>query len=175
MYLASSLGRLKAQKIGQKSMTIIYMAHPSMERGEENNMNGTHFFLDTAYVLTLLNPHDVYHEQAKALPPSIRVAHEVWITEAVLIEIGNALAHSNRSAAAVAFINSCYFTPNVKVVSVDTALLCRAIDFYQRREDKGWGLTDCISFIVMEDNGITDALTTDEHFQQAGFRARLRE
>ena len=39
MYLASSLERLRDQKIGQKSMTIIYMAHPSMERGEDDNMN----------------------------------------------------------------------------------------------------------------------------------------
>ncbi|MCZ7398391.1 MAG: hypothetical protein O8C62_01705 [Candidatus Methanoperedens sp.] len=54
-------------------------------------------------------------------------AHEVWLTEAVLIEIANALASSNRSAA-VAFINSCYFTPNVRVVSVDSKLLKRAVD-----------------------------------------------
>ena len=89
-------------------------------------------------------------------------------------DVGNALARSNRSAA-VAFINSCYVTPNVKVVSVDSALLRRAIAFYHSRGDKEWGLTDCISFIVMEDNGLTEALTTDEHFQQAGFRALLRE
>ena len=48
-------------------MTIIYMAHPGMERGEENNRNGTHFFLDTAYVLALLNPHDVYHKHVKVV------------------------------------------------------------------------------------------------------------
>jgi len=65
-------------------------------------------------------------------------------------------------------------TPNVNVVSVDRTLMHRAIDFYRGREDKEWGLTDCISFIVMEDHGLTDALTTDEHFQQAGFRALLR-
>ncbi|KAF5428591.1 hypothetical protein C5S39_11130 [Candidatus Methanophagaceae archaeon] len=51
----------------------------------------------------------------------------------------------------------------------------RAIDFYRDREDKEWGLTDCISFIVMGDQGLTDALTADEHFEQAGFRALLRE
>ncbi|KAF5428592.1 hypothetical protein C5S39_11135 [Candidatus Methanophagaceae archaeon] len=79
MYLASSLGRLKGQEIGQKSMTIIYMAHPSVERGADNTMN--RFFLDTAYVLALFNPHDRYHEQAKSLFPSMRVAHEVWITK----------------------------------------------------------------------------------------------
>ena len=116
-------------------------------------MNESRFFLDTAYVLALLNPHDSYHKRAKALLPSVRVAHEVWITEAVLVEIGNALSRSNRSTA-VAFINSCYVTPNVTVVSVDTALMQRAIDFYHSREDKEWGLTDCISFIVMEDHGI---------------------
>ncbi len=104
----------------------------------------------------------------------MRVAHEVWITEAILVEIGNALARSNRSTAA-AFINSCYVTPKVNVVSVDRTLMQRAIDFYRDREDKEWGLTDCISFIVMGDHGLTDALTADEHFEQAGFRALLRE
>ena len=103
-------------------MTITYMASPS-EKKDVGNMNASWFFLDTAYVLALLN----------------------------------------------------YVTPNVKVVSVDSALLRRAIDFYHSRGDKEWGLTDCISFIVMEDNGLTEALTTDEHFQQAGFRALLRE
>ena len=132
------------------------------------------FFLDTAYVLALLNPNDVYHQQAKALLPSVRIAQEVWITEAILVEIGNALARSNRSVA-VAFINSCYITPNVKVVSIDSVLLRRAMDFYHSRKDKEWGLTDCISFIVMEDHGLTEALTTDEHFQQAGFGALLRD
>lgn len=137
-------------------------------------MNASRFFLDTAYVLALLNPNDIHHQQAKALLHSVRVAHEVWITEAILVEIGNALARSNRSAA-VAFINSCYVTPNVKVVSVDSGLLRRAIDFYHAREDKEWELTDCISFIVMEGHGLTETLTTDEHFQQAGFRALLQE
>jgi len=45
----------------------------------------------------------------------------------------------------------------------------------ERGGDKEWGLTDCISFIVMGDHGLTDASTTDEHFEQAGFRALLRE
>ncbi len=132
------------------------------------------FFLDTAYVLALLNPNDIFHRRAKALLTSMQSAQEVWITEAVLIEIGNALARSNRFAAA-AFINSCYVTPNVRVVPVDSSLLKRAIDFYNNREDKEWGLTDCISFIVMGDHGLTEALTADEHFQQAGFHALLLE
>jgi len=54
-------------------------------------------------------------------------------------------------------------------------LLHNAIDFYHKRNDKEWGLTDCISFIVMEEQSLQNALTSDEHFQQAGFRALLRE
>ena len=45
----------------------------------------------------------------------------------------------------------------------------------KKRMDKGWGLTDCTSFIVMQHYDVIDALTTDEHFQQAGFRALLLE
>ena len=135
-------------------------------------MKANRFFLDTAYVLALLNPKDTYHKYAKALLPSIHSAREVWLTEAVLIEIANALASSNRSAA-VAFINSCYVTPNVRIISVDSKLLKRAINLYENRGDKEWGLTDCISFIVMDDNDLTVAFTADDHFVQAGFRARL--
>lgn len=66
-----------------------------------------------------------------------------------------------------------YSTANVKVISVDMALFCRAVEFYRTHADKQWGLTDCISFIIMQDHGMTEALTMDEHFQQAGFRALL--
>jgi predicted nucleic acid-binding protein len=91
-----------------------------------------------------------------------------------LIEIGNSLARSNRSAA-VAFIDSLYSTYNINVIPVENTLLHRAIGLYQKRDDKEWGLIDCISFIVMDDQGLRNALTSDEHFQQAGFRALLRE
>ena len=137
-------------------------------------MNINRFFMDTAYVLALLNQNDRFHEQAKAILPKIRIADEVCITETVVIEIGNSLARSNRSLA-VSFIESLYSTCNVNVLPVDSALLRSAIDFYQKRDDKEWGLTDCISFIVMEEQGLRNALTSDEHFQQAGFRALLRE
>ena len=135
-------------------------------------MAAERFFLDTAYVIALLNPRDAYHRKAKMLLPRMHTAQEVWTTEAILTELGNAVACSNRSAA-VAFINSCYVTSNVKIVTIDRVLFRRAVEFYHSREDKEGGLTDCISFIVMEDYGLTEALTADEHFQQAGFQALL--
>jgi hypothetical protein len=51
--------------------------------------------------------------------------------------------------------------------------LQRGLDLFAGRSDKNWSLTDCISFVVMQDEGLTEALTGDSHFEQAGFKALL--
>jgi predicted nucleic acid-binding protein len=50
----------------------------------------------------------------------------------------------------------------------------RALSRYEERTDKDWSLTDCASFLIMEAEGIEEALTYDQHFAQVGFRALLR-
>jgi predicted nucleic acid-binding protein len=135
-------------------------------------MSNERLFLDTAFIQALLSPRDDYHNQAKQLFPRIRAASEVWITEAIFAEVGNALSAFNRNGA-VQFIQQCYRTDNINVVSVDTELLMQALTLYQSRSDKTWGLTDCISFVVMQQQNLTDAVTGDRHFVQAGFRALM--
>ncbi len=130
--------------------------------------------LDTVFVQALLDRNDQLHARAKSLRPLLDRAKTVYITEAVLVEIGNALSSRNR-AGAVAFIEMCYRTPNIRVVEVDSQRLMNALALYRDRPDKSWGLTDCLSFVVMREFGLTDALTADEHFVQAGFRALMRE
>ena len=137
-------------------------------------MKPTRLFLDTTFVQALLNRNDQYHQIAKACLGKLRTAKEVWTTEAILIEIGNALSATHREAA-VRFIDQCYATSNIHVVSVDTGLLKRALSLYDQRTDKEWGLTDCISFVVMSEQSLSDAMTADRHFIQAGFRAIMRE
>ncbi len=137
-------------------------------------MSDERFFLDTVFVQALLNRRDQYHAQALAFAPRLRAAAEVWVTEAILIEIGNALSTTSRAGAAE-FIRRCCQTPHILVVPVDTALLRRALELYEARDDKGWGLTDCISSVVMREQGLSDAVTADAHFQQAEFRALLLE
>jgi hypothetical protein len=137
-------------------------------------MNSERLLLNTVFVQALLNRRDEYHAQAKAILPHVRTAAEVWVTEAVLVEVGNALSALNRTAV-VQFIQQCYHTANMRVVSVDTLLLIRALQLYHARLDKTWGLTDCISFVVMQEQNLTDAVTADEHFMQAGYRALLLE
>lgn len=62
-------------------------------------MNGDRLFLDTVFIQALLNRRDQYHDKAKVFLPRLRNALEVWVTEAVLIEVGNALSAVNRTAA----------------------------------------------------------------------------
>ena len=128
--------------------------------------------LDTVFIQALLNRRDQYHGQAKNLFPQVKEAQEVWVTEAVLVEVGNALSAFNRDGA-VRFIRQCYETPNIHVVAVETGLLEEALALYSERLDKRWGLTDCISFVVMRQRGLTAAVTADEHFVQAGFQALM--
>ncbi len=130
------------------------------------------FFLDTVFIQALLSRRDQYHDQAKALLPRVREALEVWVTEAILVEVGNALAAFEREAA-TQFIRQCYRTPNIKVAHVNTTLLEEALTLYADRPDKEWGLTDCISFVVMRQHDLTAAATADEHFIQAGFRTLM--
>jgi uncharacterized protein len=82
--------------------------------------------LDTVFVQALLNRRDQYYRQALALLPRVRTAKEVWITEAVLIEVANALSAVNRLGA-VEFTRSCYRTSNMQVVPVDASLLDKAL------------------------------------------------
>jgi uncharacterized protein len=51
--------------------------------------------------------------------------------------------------------------------------LDQAVELFRQRSDKNWSLTDCLSFVVMSELQLTDALSTDRHFSQAGFRALL--
>src|SRR5438477_1964762 len=131
-------------------------------------MTAERFLLDTVFIQALLNRRDSYHKQATAFLPRVRKASEVWVTEAVLVEVGNALSAIDRLVAAQ-FIQQCYRTENMRVVSVDTVLLNQGLALYQSRQDKTWSLTDCISFVVMEQQGITDAVTADRHFSQTGY------
>ena len=132
-------------------------------------------FLDTAYVVALAIPADQYHGQALALADSFEQEHlRVVTTRAVLVEIGNALARPSYRAASIAYLQSLEQDPAAEIVPLTEELYSRAFDLYQSREDKEWGLVDCISFVVMEEQGITDALTADKHFEQAGFNVLLR-
>ena len=130
-------------------------------------------FVDMGYILALINTSDEHHERASDIASEI--VGRFVITEAVLTEISNTLSRLRWRSASVAAIEDLRSDPDIEVVSISPELFDRAVKLYSSRMDKEWGMTDCISFIVMQDIGIIDALTTDDHFRQAGFRALLIE
>lgn len=125
-------------------------------------------FIDTSYILALVNTADQYHEQARTTASLIQPPF--LSTEAVLTEIGNAFSKMRWRHLGVSTLNALRADPNIEVISVDADLFDRAVALYTTRPDKEWGLTDCISFAAMEVHGLSQALTTDAHFRQAGFQ-----
>ena len=130
-------------------------------------------FIDTSHIIALANTADRYHQRASTL--ALQLPGPFVTTEAVLTEIGNALARPRWRQFAVSVLRRFREDPDIEVVSVSASLFERALRYYADRMDKEWGLTDCLSFLVMQDRAMMDALTTDRHFQQAGFRALLLE
>lgn len=137
-------------------------------------MSSDRLLLDTVFVQALLNRRDHYHQQALKILPHVEAAQEVWVTSAVLTEVADGLVSTNRMNA-VGFVRRCYTTANIHVIFVDLSLFTRSVEFYESRQDKDWGLTDCISFVLMKERGLTAAVTADRHFVQAGYRALMLE
>jgi len=133
-------------------------------------------FLDTAFAIALSSPKDHFHHRAGLLAEQLQAAGTRLVTtRAVILKIGNALCKERYRAAAVRLLSALEADPAVEVIPLSESLYARALQLYKERPDKEWALTDCVSFVVMEDRGLSEALTTDEHFAQAGFRALLRE
>ena len=136
----------------------------------------TDVFVDTGYAIALASHRDQYHERASAWATELGGdAAQLVTTGAILLEIGNALSKRRYRVAAVRLLDALSQDPNVRIVPISDDLYRRALDLFRDRLDKDWSLTDCVSFVVMRELGLTRALSSDEHFMQAGFRALLRE
>ena len=130
-------------------------------------------FIDTVYLLALLNPRDRWHDRALAVSQSI--TGPFVTTLAVLTEVADALAQRQHRRWAMESIDDIRNDENITCVAVTTEVFAAALRLYGDRPDKDWSLTDCVSFVVMREQRMTDALTADVHFTQAGFRALLLE
>lgn len=128
-------------------------------------------FADTAYFIALLNGDDAAHE--RALGFSRRSFREIVVTEFVLLELADAFCRPSDRQDFLLIDDHVRRTPSYRVIPATSALLQRGRELFSARMDKAWSLTDCVSFVVMQDHEVADALTTDRHFTQAGFRALL--
>jgi hypothetical protein len=129
-------------------------------------------FVDTSFVVALVNKNDQHHLGALEIASEFE-RRSLITTDAVLLEIGNALARNFR-AASIQVIDDFLTSSEIQIVNLYPDLFQRAFSLYRAHLDKTWGLIDCVSFVVMRDADVLDSLTADKHFEQAGFRALLR-
>ena len=127
-------------------------------------------FADTYFYQALLDALDPAHADALA---HSKAKQTIVTTEFILLELGNACAHAEDHADFLALLAGIRASPRTRTIPLDSRLLQRGLDLFADRPDKNWSLTDCVSFVVMADEGLTEALTGDGHFEQAGFKALL--
>jgi predicted nucleic acid-binding protein len=131
-------------------------------------------FLDTNGWLALLNSGDSKHLEAeKAWRDVIARGARVVLTDWIIAETGNGSARSQRRHQFSAAVQATVRDARVELVIVEKDLLDRSLELFGRHADKSWGLVDCASFLVMKDRDIGDAFTSDQHFEQAGFKRLL--
>lgn len=130
-------------------------------------------FWDAWAFIALADKTYSFHSQALAIKQNLQRQDTYLITtEAVLSEVGNMFSRSSLKPLAVEqvkYVKSVVTIHRGKIVTIDTRIWERAWELYHARPDKDWGHTDCISFVVMQELGISKAFTGDKHFEQAGF------
>ena len=133
-------------------------------------------FLDTSYIVALMHAKDPHHERAKALDAGLLREKALSILHwGVLLEIADGFARADRRAKGYALLERLETEDRYHISPITDDNLDEALALYRARADKEWGLTDCITFVVMKQEGVTEALTADVHFRQAGFKALLLE
>jgi predicted nucleic acid-binding protein len=129
-------------------------------------------FADSYYYLAFVNERDAGYEAA--IEYSRTYVGRSVTTEWVLMEVADALSDPWQRPIFLELMNRLRSEPGVLIVAASHDLFDRGIALFSERPDKSWSLTDCISFVVMQDHGLTEALTADHHFEQAGFVRLLK-
>ena len=129
------------------------------------------YFVDTSYWVALASTHDQDHSRAKQFNKEIR-GSKLITSEFVILELLNYFSERGTALRTytTALVDGFEQDPNIRIIPLSSELYHRAREKYIQFNDKGWSLTDCTSFLIMEDLAIEAALTFDHHFRQAGFQ-----
>lgn len=129
-------------------------------------------FADTYYFVGFTSQNDAAH--AACVDFSKLFHGKMVTTEWVLVEYADAMSATKQHGVVGRYVQALSRHPNIEVIPFSRKLFDQGLGLYISRPDQGWSLTDCLSFVAMREHGLTDALTGDHHFEQAGFRALLR-
>ena len=127
-------------------------------------------YVDASGWIALVHRKDALHHQATQLyQQRLTQGGRFITTSAVLLEVGNWLSPISLRKLAVDLLDRIERSTRIEVIHLTPELYAKGWELYRNRPDKDWGIIDCISFIVMQERGVPDALTADRHFEQAGF------
>lgn len=124
-------------------------------------------FADTYYFIALINPTD--HGHTCAVNYSMSERPSLVTTAWIMTELADGLAETSNRGLFHKILLDVERNPNNLLETANDEIFRQGISLYDQRPDKHWSLTDCISFVVMERHRLSDALTADRHFEQAGF------
>lgn len=132
-------------------------------------------FADAGYFIANLDDSDPLHERAEAVVAGLEL-FRIVTTQMVITEVFNYVSRGGEYLRnlAVRMARELEDNPNVEIIPQTDAQFKAAVERYASRGDQRWSLTDCASFLVMEERNITEALAYDRDFEQAGFVALLR-
>ena len=127
--------------------------------------------LDTSGLLCYVHKSETQHQQAAQLLDSASscLTHSYVLAEFVAL----ALIRRFPRLATLTFIDDLLENPDIEVVWIDESLHREAVQLLIARQDKTYSLCDAVSFVLMRQRCITEALTTDRHFEQEGFQRLL--
>jgi predicted nucleic acid-binding protein len=129
-------------------------------------------FADSYYYIAFINERDAAHSDA--IEYSRSFLGRSITTEWVLAEVADALSAPQQRPLFLELLSQLRNQPGLAIVEASHQLFECGLALFEERPDKFWSLTDCISFVVMQEHGLSEALTADRHFEQAGFVALLK-
>ncbi len=100
---------------------------------------------------------------------------QFWTTDFALAEVANLMSAVRTRRQVADLLRALEQSPDTTIIRSTPDLFERALSMYEQYDDKDWSLTDCLSFVVMREHTLTEALTHDHHFAQAGFLPLFRE
>lgn len=114
---------------------------------------------------------DLHHEVQTIYQQALNRQRLLVTTNYIIAELVALLTSRSRISRQqiILFVDALKAAPQVEVIHVNTELDVTAWMLLKARTDKEWSLVDASSFVIMTKYGMTEALTTDHHFTQAGF------
>lgn len=131
-------------------------------------------FVDTSHLIACFHPRDFLHQKAVSIENDLR-DYPLITSDFVLTELLNYFSKfpANYKQRIVSSVDTIISSQRYTLVECSQSSFLRGKDFYKKRLDHGYSLTDCTSMNIMDERKITDVLTSDGHFEREGFKILL--